>query len=259
MVTYKEEGKIEAANRYQDQINLLEERFNFCHEKLDKLTSPQAIFESRLNRAVAELRSIERQTVILDINSAGSQNVQDQHVHCLKMYRTLSDVKTDIENVIRTGRKLCEEPLTKNPKMLGQRIDTLKHLYNSLGEHVTKSKVALENLMRILNLFNQKIESVVKWISKQKQIKLTNNAMSEQDNIASIPAIDMENELRDCHGLFEEYGKLCDAVYIDDLKEKLNCIDSEFYDLVDGENFKFLKEMKENLGNIDNLPADRLK
>jgi hypothetical protein len=77
--TYKTNGKIEAANRYQDQINLLEDRFVHCYEKLEKFTSPQAIFENKLNRAIGDLRNVERSCCVLDIASAGSQNVHDQN------------------------------------------------------------------------------------------------------------------------------------------------------------------------------------
>lgn len=255
---YKQEGKIEAANRFRDQINLLEERFHICVEKLDKLTSPQAIYESRLNAAMAELRNVERNSCVLDINSAGTQNIYDQHLHCLKMYRTLSDVKSDIESVIKTGRRICEEANTKNPDKLGQRIDTLKYLYNSLGENVTKSKVVLESLMKILNQFNQKIESVLRWTSKAKKhccLEKSDEASAELE----LSRVDAEKDLKECHELFEEYAKTVDTVYIEDLKEKLNCIDKEFTDIVQGGSMKVLMEMKEILGNIENLSEDKLK
>lgn len=132
--TYKAHGKIEAANRYQDQINLLEDRFKHCQEKLDRFTSPQAIFENKLTRAIADLRNVERSCCVLDIASAGSQNVHDQYQHCLKLYRTLSEIKPEIESIIKSGRQICNDSNTKDSKKLGTRIDTLKHLYNSLGE-----------------------------------------------------------------------------------------------------------------------------
>ena len=68
--TYKAHGKIEAANRYQDQINLLQDRFLHCQEKLEKFTSPQAIFENKLSRAIADLRNVERSCCVLDLGSA---------------------------------------------------------------------------------------------------------------------------------------------------------------------------------------------
>lgn len=43
----------------------------------------QASFEGRLNRALGELRNVERNSCILDVLSAGPSNVQDQFQHCL--------------------------------------------------------------------------------------------------------------------------------------------------------------------------------
>ena len=76
-------GKIEAANRLQEQLNLLELRFRTCQMKLNKCTAPQPAYESRLNRAVAELRNVERSTLVLDVASAGPSTVKLQYQKCL--------------------------------------------------------------------------------------------------------------------------------------------------------------------------------
>lgn len=60
-----------------------QERFHGCKDKLSSFTSPQAAFETRLNRAVGELRNVERNSCILDVQSAGPSNVQDQCQHCV--------------------------------------------------------------------------------------------------------------------------------------------------------------------------------
>lgn len=62
---------------------LFQERFLACKDKLGSFTSPQAAFETRLNRAVGELRNVERNSCILDVQSAGPSNVQDQCQHCV--------------------------------------------------------------------------------------------------------------------------------------------------------------------------------
>lgn len=80
---HQQNGKMEAANRLNDQVNLLEDRFKVCQKKFSRFTSPHAGFESRLNRALGELRNVERNSCILDVVSAGPSNVQDQYQHCL--------------------------------------------------------------------------------------------------------------------------------------------------------------------------------
>lgn len=79
-------GKLEAANRLQEQLNLMELRFRSCQMKLNKCTAPQPAYESRLNRAVAELRNVERSTLVLDVASAGPATVNAQYQKCLVIF-----------------------------------------------------------------------------------------------------------------------------------------------------------------------------
>ena len=254
--TYKMNGKIEAANRYQDQINLLQDRFTLCQEKLEKFTSPQAIFENRLSHAIADLRNVERSCCILDVASAGSQNVHDQYQHCLKFYRTLSEVKPEIESIIKSGRQLCSEPFTKDPKKLNMRIDTLKHLYNSLGDTVTTAKNGLERIIRLLTQFNQSIESVVRWIGKQKQDLMVNN----NSEIDSAESNEIEAELRKCHQIFDEYKSIVESGHLEDISDRLNLVDREFNEFLNlGTDKKILNDMLQTLQNIDQVPIETLR
>lgn len=66
---YKRKNKFEAAKRLEQQMGLLEVQYNTCKYKLKRFTSPQSGFESRLNRAMGELRNIERSSIVLDISS----------------------------------------------------------------------------------------------------------------------------------------------------------------------------------------------
>lgn len=253
---YKMDGKIEAANRYQDQINLLQDRFNHCQEKLERFTSPQAIFETRLTRSIAELRNVERSCCILDVASAGSQNVHDQYQHCLKFYRTLSEVKPEIEIIIKSGRHLCNEHFTKDPKKLNTRVDTLKHLYNSLGETVTSAKTGLERIIRLLTQFNASIETVVKWIGKQKHDRMENNNF--EINPSAINEV--EAELRKCHQVFDEYKTIVESVHLEDISDRLNLVDREFNEFLNlGDDKKTLNEMLETLQNIDQVSIEKLR
>jgi hypothetical protein len=253
---YKAKGKIEAANRFQDQINLLQERFKLCQEKLDKFTSPQAIYENRLIRAMAELRNIERSCCILDVATAGSQNVHDQYQHCLKFYRTLSEIKSEIESIIKTGRQLCNDPSTKDAKKLTGRIDGLKFLYNSLGDTVTTAKNGLEKIIRLLTTFNTSIEIVVKWLGKQKHDRIENN--NTEIDIDSINEI--EAELRKCHVVFDEFKSIVEIGHHEDIADRLICVDREFNEFLHlDSDKKTLNEMLETLQNIDQVQLDKLK
>lgn len=260
---YQQKGKTEAAHRLREQVNLLEERFQSSHAKLNAFTSPQANFEGRLNRAIGELRTVERSSCILDVGSAGLNNIQDQYKHCLKMYRTLSDIKTEVETVIKTGRKLCDDKTTKYAKKLTLSIDALKHLYNSLGEHVTQSKVNLEKLLRLANAIQSNLASIERWINYSSEAaELT----PEQRNKAfgNDPTLLLTNDqiaamLERCNTMYEEYTEICDPTYLEELHAKIDDISQRFIRITVNDAEKDLIEIKSTLQNMDNISLDTLR
>lgn len=260
---YQQKGKTEAAHRLRDQVSLLEERFHASQDKLSTFTSPQANFESRLNRALGELRGVERISCILDVASAGPSNVQDQYNHCRKMYRTLSEVKAEIESVIKTGRKVCEEKTTKHPKKLNQSIDALKHLYNALGEHVTQSKNSLEKLMRLMSTLQSKIDVVEKWLDFSDEIGGVSieqrKKMAGNDFTLTLSNGQIAEMLDKCNELYVEYNEICETIYLEELRAKLDQLSERFILYTDNDVGKSLLEIKSTLQNLDNVSIDTLR
>lgn len=260
---YQQKGKTEAAHRLRDQVTLLEERFHAGQEKLNTFTSPQANFETRLNRALGELRGVERISCILDVASAGPSNVQDQYNHCRKMYRTLSEVKGEIESVIKTGRKVCEDKGTKHPKKLSQSIDALKHLYNALGEHVTQSKNSLEKLLRLMSSLQSKIDVVEKWLDFSDKIGSVSieqrKKVAGNDFTLTLSNGQIAEMLDKCNELYVEYNQICETIYLDELRAKLDQLSERFILYTDNDVGKSLLEIKSTLQNLDNVSIDTLR
>lgn len=260
---YQQKGKSEAAYRLREQVNLLEERFLSSQAKLNVFTSPQANFESRLNRAMGELRAVERSSCILDVASAGLNNIQDQYKHCLKMYRTLSEVKNEIENVIKTGRKICDDKTTKYAKKLTLSIDALKHLYNMLGEHVTQSKINLEKLLRLATAIQTNITTIERWLNYSTEF---NELTTEQRNklLGSDPALVLSNDqvgamIEKCNIMYGEYREICDPTYLEDLQAKIDNLSQRFIKITVNDVGKDLLEIKSTLQNLDNISIDTLR
>lgn len=260
---YQQKGKTEAAHRLREQVNLLEERFQTSQSKLNTFTSPQANFEGRLNRAMGELRSVERSSCILDVASAGLNNIQDQYKHCLKMYRTLSEIKTEIENVIKTGRKLCDDKTSKYAKKLTLSIDALKHLYNSLGEHVTHSKITLEKLLRLASAIQANITTIERWLNYSAEFT---DFPPEHRNklLGSDPALTLSNDqvatlIEKCNVMYAEYSEVCDPSYLEDLQTKIDSLSQRFIKITVNDVGKDLLEIKSTLQNLDNVSLDTLR
>lgn len=53
------------------------------------------------------------------------------------MYKSLSEVKSEVEMVIKTGRQIVQKKQTENPKELDERVTALKLHYNELGAKVS--------------------------------------------------------------------------------------------------------------------------
>lgn len=48
----------------------------------------------------------------------------------------LSEVKLEVETVIKTGRQIVQKQQTENPKSMDEQLTALKLLYNELGAQV---------------------------------------------------------------------------------------------------------------------------
>lgn len=255
---YHTSGKTEVANRLRDQLNLLEKHFTVVQDKLHTFTSPQVNFETRLNRALGELRNIERASCVLDVVSAGPSNVHDQYKHCLKMYRTLSEVKGEIETVIKTGRKICEDRGTRYPKKLGLSIDALKHLYNALGEHVTQSKNILDKLLRISSAMNGHVTVVENWIGMRTEIeKNGGKAGNGDDQLLSVTEIDAL--LAKCNELYAEYNEICEGTWMEEWRMKLDSLAMTVGNVNASDHGKRLVEIQALLQSMDNVSVESLK
>ncbi|XP_050330314.1 dystrophin, isoforms A/C/F/G/H isoform X6 [Bactrocera neohumeralis] len=244
-------GKIEAANRLQEKLNLTELRFKSCQLKLNKCTAPQPAYESRLNRAVAELRAVEHSTLVLDVASAGPSTVQAQYQKCVQIYRTLSEIKPEIESTIKTGRKVCEDKFTRSPKQLSQRIDALKHLYNALGENVTQSKAFLETLLKLAHELDECFEHA------DQLIRRFESPQEMQDRNSGF--LEFEDLLQRCEELYEEYNKSCDQTCMEDTRQKIDELKTIYMKLTSADVIKRLTEMKSTLQNLDNISPETLK
>nr|XP_036672658.1 dystrophin, isoforms A/C/F/G/H isoform X7 [Drosophila suzukii] len=244
-------GKIGAANRLQEQLNLMEVRFKVCQAKLSKCTAPQPAYESRLNRAYADLRNVERSTLVLDVASAGPNTVQAQYQKCLQIYRTLSEIKAEIESTIKTGRRVCEDRYTKSPKQLSQRIDALKHLYNALGENVTQSKAFLESLLTLARQLEECFDSadtLIRRFESPQEVHDRNSILLE-----------FEDVLRRCEDHYNEYSKSCDQSCMVDTRQRIDGLKATYHKLTSADIIKRLTEMKATLQNLDNISLETLK
>ncbi|XP_076652088.1 dystrophin, isoforms A/C/F/G/H isoform X8 [Halictus rubicundus] len=276
--SYKAAGKQEVALRLQEQLSLIEQTFSEVQKKFQRFCCPTNL-EPRLSSALRELRGIEEATCLLELSSEDPEAIDGQLKHCLRFYQTLSEIKSEIENIILTGRKLVEEKSVAEPEKFSKRIDMLKELYNKLGSHITQSKSMLETALDLsrdiyknMSYINMSIDSINKELDKQKNMPdLPVIAIYVRETMTEV--IPRLNVVRDkLLKSQEEFSKLCDPRCLEQLKEKLLdvvtrlastekrlklCNASEEEPNVDEIN-AWLSQVEEKLNELDNVPVDQL-
>lgn len=165
------------------------------------------------------------------------------------MYRTLSEIKSEIETVIKTGRKVCEDRSTKSPKKLGLSIDALKHLYNALGEHVTQSKQMLERLLKMATALADNIVRIEQLLMVEPE-----SADAKASTNSQIDALLVQS-----NAIYDQYRKTCEATYLEDVRRKLDALTTRFYKGANVEVIKQLAEHKATLHNLDTISLDKLR
>ncbi|KAJ7342011.1 hypothetical protein JRQ81_008384 [Phrynocephalus forsythii] len=81
-----------------------------------------------------------------------------------KLYKTLSEVKLEVETVIKTGRQIVQKQQTDNPKSMDEQLTALKFLYNDLGAQVTEGKQDLEQALQLSCKLKEVSLSLSKWL-----------------------------------------------------------------------------------------------
>ncbi|XP_041352153.1 dystrophin-like isoform X2 [Gigantopelta aegis] len=105
---YKLQGKLEAGARLEQQIQLLKKHFAEVMVKFRKFQRP-ADFEPKMSHVKRELDNIQERLHLLDITSREMETIQERHDHCMKFYKTMSELKPEVEYVIKTGRHVVEK------------------------------------------------------------------------------------------------------------------------------------------------------
>lgn len=173
---YKSSKKHEAASRLEEQMILIEQKFAEVQRKFHRFCCNSNL-EPRMSRALRELRGIEEATCLLELASEDPETVESQLKHCIRFYQTLSEIKSEIEAIIVSGRTQVAENSVSEPEEFSRRIDVLKELYNNLGLQITQSKSILETALELtremhkhMMYLNISIESINKELDTQKNM-----------------------------------------------------------------------------------------
>ncbi|XP_069827108.1 dystrophin isoform X8 [Dendropsophus ebraccatus] len=159
----RNQGK-EMSKKVLLQIDIAQKKLQEVSTKFRLFQKP-ANFEQRLIESKRILDEVALELPILDIKNIEQDSVQTQLDHCMKLYKILSEVKSEVETVIKTGRQIVQKQQTENPKDLDERLTALKLQYNELGAKVTEGKQMLEKCLKLSRKLRKEMSNLTEWLA----------------------------------------------------------------------------------------------
>ncbi|XP_025018944.1 utrophin isoform X2 [Python bivittatus] len=165
------------SSRGGTHLDVLQRKLREVSTKYQLFQKP-ANFEQRMLDCKRVLDSVKVELHILDVKDIDPDIIQFHFDKCMKLYKTLSEVKLEVETVIKTGRQIVQKQQTDNPKSMDEQLTALKFLYNDLGAQVTEGKQDLEQALQLSCKFKEVSFSLSKWL-EVTEAELVHKSTSE--------------------------------------------------------------------------------
>ncbi|XP_051736087.1 utrophin isoform X2 [Ctenopharyngodon idella] len=162
-----------------------------------QLFQKPANFEQRMLDCKRILENAKADLHVLDLKDTQPEEIQTHLAGCMKLYKILSEVKLEVETVIKTGRQIVQKQQTENPKGMDEQLTALKLLYNELGAQVTEGKQDLEKALSLSQRLQKDSAALRAWMSH------TEAQLKEKLNTGDMPA-DIDAEITWANGLLKE-------------------------------------------------------
>uniref|UniRef100_A0A8C1B7R5 Dystrophin n=1 Tax=Cyprinus carpio carpio TaxID=630221 RepID=A0A8C1B7R5_CYPCA len=183
----KKAVKVDASEKVIGEIDATYDKLLQVKGKFRLFQKP-ANFDQRLRECERALEEVKGKLGVLSIRSVEQEVVQSQLEQCMKFYKNLSEVKSEVETVIKTGRQIVQKQQTEQPKDLDDRLTALKLAYNDLGSQVTEGKQELEKLLKLLRKFRKEVNSLTEWLAT------TDEELTRRSSVEGMPS-DLDAEL----------------------------------------------------------------
>lgn len=151
-------------SRGGSQLDVVQRKFREVSTKFQLFQKP-ANFEQRMLDCKRVLDGVKAELGVLDVKDIDPDVLQKHMDGCMKLYKTLSEVKLEVETVIKTGRQIVQKQQTDNPKLMDEQLTALKLLYNDLGAQVTEGKQDLERAIVLAVKLKKESASLSEWLS----------------------------------------------------------------------------------------------
>lgn len=145
---------------------------------------------------------------------------RNNHVCLLqKLYRALSEMKAEVESVIRSGRQAAGGA----GGALGAELDALKELYNRLGAQVTDSKSRLESALLAARELHADLHALATW--------LDGLAANVGKQTLELEMSRMEAVRDKLNTNYAQFVEQCDAAQLAGLRERVEAVNARWEQL----------------------------
>ncbi|KAM3602596.1 uncharacterized protein V6R79_007126 [Siganus canaliculatus] len=162
-----------------------------------QLFQKPANFEQRMLDCKRVLDGAKAELHVLDIDDVEPEKIQTHLSGCMKLYKLLSEVKLEVETVIKTGRQIVQKQQTENPKAMDDQLTALKLLYNDLGAQVTEGKQDLEKALSLSQKFQKESLALQEWLDSSEA------QLQQKNSCGDMPA-DIDAEIAWANGLLKD-------------------------------------------------------
>ncbi|GFN77850.1 dystrophin [Plakobranchus ocellatus] len=236
---YKQQGRMEASARLEQQTQLLKKHFDEVVVKFRKFQRP-ADFEPKMTHVWRELGHIQGTIHLVEVPSDDPQLIQQRHESCMKFYKTMSELKPEVETVLKTGRQIVERKQVDFPDSLGKQLDAIKQLYNELGAQIKQNKADLEKALKLsrklkkeLSLAREFMDSTREALEEREDGAGSYNTEEELSFLKSTQeeVVKREFSLTSVHDLIQQLQSLSEEVDVSDSRDQAHQLSQELQNL----------------------------
>ncbi|XP_028157710.1 dystrophin, isoforms A/C/F/G/H-like [Ostrinia furnacalis] len=226
---YRDAGKHEAAARLDEQLELVLRKFTAAEERLAAMGGGKPAddgddLSARLTRATNTLREVQRAAAAgLQLAGAGPDAVRHQLRRCLKFYRTLSEIKAEVEAVIKSGRRAAD-----GAPDLSRRVDQLKELYNRLGAQVTDAKGKLEGALLHARELHADLAELAPRLDALVASPAPRAGASPARQALELELSRLEATHDRLNANYRHFAELCEPAQLQDLKQQVDAINQRW-------------------------------
>uniref|UniRef100_A0A8C9V4T0 Utrophin n=1 Tax=Scleropages formosus TaxID=113540 RepID=A0A8C9V4T0_SCLFO len=187
------------ASRGGTKLEQLQRKLREINTKFQLFQKP-ANFEQRMLDCKRVLEGAKAELHVLDVRQVEPEEIQahlSSSKYGPKLYKILSEVKLEVETVIKTGRQIVQKQQTENPRSMDEQLTALKLLYNDLGAQVTEGKQDLEKALSLSQKLQKDGTALQAWLGATE-------AVLQQKNTSGDMPADIDAEVAWAHGLLKE-------------------------------------------------------